>query len=59
MLERIGLLELLGDAIVCLLEESQAAIMVNGHRGVAFPLGRGVPQGDPLSPILYTLSLEP
>src|SRR3984885_6117941 len=59
VLERIGIPELLGNAIVHLLEESQAAIMVNGHRGVAFPLGQGVPQGDPLSPILYALSLEP
>src|ERR1700733_10793273 len=59
VLERIGIPELLGDAIVCLLEESQAAIMGNGHRGVAFPLGQGLPDGDRLSPILYALSLEP
>ena len=59
MLGRIGIPGELGDAIVHLLEESQAAIMVNGHREIAFPLGRGVPQGDPLSPILYALSLEP
>src|SRR3984885_27818 len=59
VLERIGIPELLGNAIVCLLEESQAVIMVNGHRGVAFPLGWGVPQGDTLSLILYALSLEP
>ena len=32
--------------------------MVNGHRRAAFPLGWGVLQGDPLSPILYTLFLE-
>jgi hypothetical protein len=42
-----------------MLEGSKAAIMVNGHQGVLFSLGRGVPQGDPLSPILYALSLEP
>ena len=59
MLGRIGIPGELGDAIVCLLEESQATIIVNGHRSTAFPLGRGVPQGDPLSPILYALSLEP
>ena len=33
--------------------------MCNSHYGVAFPLGRGVPQGDTLLLILYALSLEP
>ena len=59
VLARIGVPGGLGRAIIRMLEGSKAAIMVNGHQGVPFSLGRGVPQGDPLSPILYALSLEP
>ena len=32
---------------------------MNGWCGEEFSLGRGVPQGDTLSPLLYVLSLEP
>jgi hypothetical protein len=46
-------------SVISLLQNSRAAIMMNGHRGVAFPLERGVPQGDPMSPLLYALALEP
>ena len=58
-LGRIGIPRRLGRVIIQMLEGSKAAIMVNGHQGVPFSLERGVPQGDPLSPILYALSLEP
>ena len=59
ILARVGIPERMSQAIICMLEGSKAAIMVNGHRGVPFTLGRGVLQGDPLSLILYALSLEP
>ena len=39
ILERIGIPEELGNAIVHLLEESQAAIMVNRYRRGIFSLG--------------------
>src|SRR3978361_581378 len=46
-------------SVISLLKNSHAAIMMNGHCGVALPLERGVPQGDPMSSLLYALALEP
>ena len=42
-----------------LYEGATSKVVVNGTLSEAFELGRGVRQGDPLSMILYVLSLEP
>ena len=42
-----------------LLEDSYAKIVVNGLLTDSFPILRGVKQGDPLSPLLFSLVVEP
>src|SRR6185436_19551387 len=32
-------------------------LFINGHLGKSFKVAKGVPQGDPLAPILFNLSL--
>ena len=59
VLDCIGVPLQFRTSMIGLLDSSRAALQCNGHRGLAFSLGRGVLQGDPLSPILYALSLEP
>src|SRR5438128_9622325 len=36
-----------------------SCISINGNLGPSFPINRGVPQGDPIAPILCNLSIEP
>ena len=45
--------------VTLLYEGAMSKVVVNGTMSEAFELGRGVRQGDPLSMILYVLSLEP
>lgn len=45
--------------IMALYEKATAMVRVNGYLTAPFPLGRGVRQGCPTSPLLYVLSLEP
>lgn len=45
--------------IKALYADATASVRVNGFLSNTFPLGRGVRQGCPLSPLLYVLALEP
>lgn len=42
-----------------LLSRSAASIMLNGRRTQPFHIASGVPQGNPLSPLLYILAVQP
>lgn len=44
------------QGLVCNVE---AKVHVNGLFALSFPLERGVQQGDPMSPLLFSLSYEP
>ena len=37
----------------------QTSIYINGKLSAPFPIRQGVPQGDPLAPLLFNISLEP
>ena len=45
--------------IELLYNDIYSSVIVNGHIGEAFPVGRGVRQGCAISPLLYVLSMEP
>ena len=34
-------------------------LSINGLLGPSFPISKGVPQGDPVAPVLFNLSIEP
>ena len=58
-LKRLGFPNSFVTAIVNTLKGSSAQILVNGHLTNTIYTTRGVRQGDPLSPFLYTIALEP
>src|SRR6185312_10941045 len=37
----------------------QTSMFINGKLSSPFPIRQGVPQGDPLAPLLFNLSIEP
>jgi hypothetical protein len=39
-------------------EDTKARVWLNGDASAPFPIKRGVPQGDPLSPLLFSLFIE-
>ena len=46
-------------AIQSLVQNLRASVLVNGFRSLTFSIQQGLPQGDPLSPLLYNIILEP
>ena len=59
ILEHLGFPMMFKRTVKTLLEGSHARIVVNGMLTERFPILRGVKQGDPLSPLLFSLVVEP
>jgi ribonuclease HI/endonuclease/exonuclease/phosphatase family metal-dependent hydrolase len=49
----------LTERIKRIYESATTQVIVNGHEGNSFPVGRGCRQGDPMSCILYNIAIEP
>jgi Reverse transcriptase (RNA-dependent DNA polymerase)/zinc-binding in reverse transcriptase len=58
-LKKFGFGPRLSQAIMALHSGLNTSITANGFIGIPFRTAQGLPQGDPLSPILYDLVLEP
>src|ERR1700678_2621934 len=58
-LERFGFGPKWITAIKTLHSNLTGSVMVNGFKSQMFEIQQGLPQGDPLSPLLYNIILEP
>ncbi|KAL1914881.1 uncharacterized protein VTP21DRAFT_7797 [Calcarisporiella thermophila] len=45
--------------IASIYKENTAAVIINNHVTLPFPVNQGVRQGDPISPLLYNIAIEP
>ncbi|KAJ1145803.1 hypothetical protein NDU88_012087 [Pleurodeles waltl] len=59
VLERFGLGPGFVNWICCIYQSPSASVRVNGTLSLPFPIRRGTQQGCPLSPLLFTLYMEP
>jgi hypothetical protein len=59
LLQRIGFSPRWRDWITLLLSSASSAIMLNGVDGKHIKHRRGLRQGDPLSPLLFILAIDP
>jgi hypothetical protein len=59
LLQHIGFPAKLRDWIAAILSTSSSQILLNGIQGQHIRHGRGLRQGDPLSPLLFILDIDP
>src|SRR5438128_6267105 len=59
VLEQISFPRPFRRLLQCTYHHRHSQLLINGHLGPSFPISKGVPQGDPVAPILFNLSIEP
>lgn len=58
VLRKFGLSEIIIDMVYRVVSDNWSSVIVNGQSDRLFQSSRGLKQGDPLSPTLFTIAVE-